>query len=197
VTTTSEPALASRPPRADSVRNRARILEAAEAVFGEEGLSVPIDRVADRAGVGTGTLYRHFPTKEALFEAIVFGHFEELVSKARSLADEPDAAAALLEFLTQMVEVATAKRDLAEALIGAGIDFKATAGVLKTEMEEAVESLFLRAQREGAIRPEVSFVDLMGLVSGACMSTGNSFGPVGCSPSRMLSIVFGGLRADS
>jgi hypothetical protein len=61
----------SRPMRADAVKNRARILEAAEEIFATEGVSVPIDTVAERAGLGVGTLYRHFPTKEALFEAIV------------------------------------------------------------------------------------------------------------------------------
>jgi AcrR family transcriptional regulator len=166
-------------------------------VFGEEGLGVPIDRVAERAGVGVGTLYRHFPTKEALFEAIVFRHFEMLLGKARLLKEAPDAGAALWSFLTEMVEVATAKRDLAEALMGAGIDIKATAGELKTEMDEAIEALFIRAQSDGDIRPEASFVDLMGLVAGTCMSTSNSFGPTGCSPTRMLAIISSGLKPDS
>jgi AcrR family transcriptional regulator len=84
-----------RQPRSDSIRNRARILEAAERVFGSEGLAVPIDEIAERAGVGVGTIYRHFPTKEALFEAIVLSHFERLVHTARSLATAEDAVAAL------------------------------------------------------------------------------------------------------
>src|SRR5580658_3772091 len=83
---------AARRPRADSLRNRARLLEAAEAVFGSEGLGVPIDRIAERAGVGVGTLYRHFPTKEALFEAIVLRHFEKLVEEARIAETAPDPA---------------------------------------------------------------------------------------------------------
>ncbi|MGH9172119.1 MAG: TetR/AcrR family transcriptional regulator [Acidimicrobiales bacterium] len=196
MTTTGGTRPTERGPRADSVRNRVRILEAAEAVFGEEGISVPIDRVAERAGVGVGTLYRHFPTKEALFEAIVLRHFARLVEHARDLEQAPDAAAALHDFLAEMVEVATAKRDFAEALIGAGIDLKATAGELKAQLDAALESTFARAQRDGSIRPEVSFVDLMGLVGGACLQTSNQFGPVGCSPARMLGIVFGGLRTE-
>ena len=73
----------SRPMRADAVKNRQRILEAAEAIFATEGLSVPIDTVAERAGVGVGTLYRHFPTKEALFEAIVMARLEFLLEIAK------------------------------------------------------------------------------------------------------------------
>src|SRR5271163_45641 len=69
--------------RADAVKNRQRILEAAEAIFATEGLAVPIDTVAERAGVGVGTLYRHFPTKEALFEAIVIERLLELLETAK------------------------------------------------------------------------------------------------------------------
>jgi AcrR family transcriptional regulator len=89
----------SRQPRSDSLRNRVRILEAAEEVFGSEGLSVPIDDIAERAGVGVGTIYRHFPTKETLFEAIVLRHFERLVDEARRRGAAEDAAGALFGFL--------------------------------------------------------------------------------------------------
>ena len=74
-----------RPLRADARRNRAKVLEAAEEVFASEGLAVPIDEVARRAGVGVGTVYRHFPTKEALFEAIVVARLEALVERAEEL----------------------------------------------------------------------------------------------------------------
>ena len=73
----------ARVPRADAVRNLAKILQAAEEVFAAEGLAVPIDEVARRAGVGIGTVYRHFPTKEALFEAIVVARLEGLIERAR------------------------------------------------------------------------------------------------------------------
>ena len=80
----------ARPMRADAVKNRQRILDAAEAIFATEGLSVPIDTVAERAGVGVGTLYRHFPTKEALFEAIVTARLEYLLELARAHAGAAD-----------------------------------------------------------------------------------------------------------
>src|SRR5665213_791075 len=75
--------VADRPLRADALRNRARILNAAEEVFALEGVGAPIDVVAERAQVGVGTLYRHFPTKEALFEAIVLERLQALLATAR------------------------------------------------------------------------------------------------------------------
>ena len=91
-----------RPVRADAVENRRRILEAAEVVFAREGVSVPVDVVAERAGVGVGTLYRHFPTKEALFEAIVMTKLESMVEGAAAALDAgsgEDPGEALFSFL--------------------------------------------------------------------------------------------------
>ena len=79
----------ARPMRADAVKNRQRILEAAEEIFATEGVSVPIDAVAERAGVGVGTLYRHFPTKEALFEAIVMARLEYLLEQRQGALPAP------------------------------------------------------------------------------------------------------------
>jgi AcrR family transcriptional regulator len=175
------------------VRNRTRILEAAEELFGTEGLCVPIDDIAKRAEVGVGTIYRHFPTKEALFEAIVYRHFERLLDTARSAPEGGDPADALFRFLAELVETAIDKRDLADALAGAGIDVKESAGELKQELEAAVEDLLARAQGEGAVRADVSITDLMALVTGTCMH-GEHVGPGAASPARMLAIVCDGLR---
>ena len=183
----------ARQPRSDSVRNRARILEAAEQVFGSEGLAVPIDEIAERAGVGVGTIYRHFPTKETLFEAIVLSHFERLVHIAQCLVTADDAVGALFSFLSQLVNEGADKRDLADALAGAGIDVKAAAGTLKHDLEEAVGQLLTRAQAGGSIRSDISIADLMGLVAGTCM-TAERFGGDEGSASRMLAVVCDGLR---
>ncbi|HLN04998.1 MAG TPA: helix-turn-helix domain-containing protein [Acidimicrobiales bacterium] len=182
--------------RADARRNRARVLEAAEAVFGSEGLAVPIDIIAERAGVGVGTIYRHFPTKEVLFEAIVLSHFERLVDDARCLVKADDPAEALFGYLARLVDLAFAKRDLADALAGAGIDVKATASGVKHQLEAAIGELLVRAQRAGAVRADVTVADLMGFVTGACMATDRQIGDPG-SPRRMLDIVCDGLRQPS
>ena len=88
----------SRPLRADARRNRNRVLEAARAAFGAEGSDVSLDEIARRAGVGPGTVYRHFATKEALFEAVVFDRIGELVEEARALLDDPDPGRAFTSF---------------------------------------------------------------------------------------------------
>jgi AcrR family transcriptional regulator len=190
---TAATAAPARQPRSDSRRNRARILQAAEEVFGSDGVSVPIDDIAERAGVGVGTIYRHFPTKEALFEAIVLKHFQRIVDEARAHSANEDAAEALFGLLARLVSEAVAKRDLADALAGAGIDVKATAGELKQELETVIEHLLVRAQREGSLRADVSVADLMGLVGGAC-SPAEHFARDAGSPARMLAIVCDGLR---
>jgi AcrR family transcriptional regulator len=179
--------------RADARRNRARVLQAAEAVFSAEGLAVPIDVIAERAGVGVGTIYRHFPTKEALFEAIVLSHFEQLVIDARQLVDADDPAEALFGFMARLVGEAVAKRDLADAMAGAGIDLKAAASGFKHQLEHAMGELLVRAQLAGSVRADVTMADLMGLVAGTCTAT-ERYGPDPCSPVRMLDVVCDGLR---
>ncbi len=111
-----------RPLRADARRNRAKVLVAAEEVFASEGLSVPIDEVARRAGVGVGTVYRHFPTKEALFEAIVIARLEALVERAEELCAADDPGTALFTFISELVDLAVKKKDLTDELARAGVE---------------------------------------------------------------------------
>jgi AcrR family transcriptional regulator len=96
--------------RADAQRNRARVLEEATAAFADEGLSVPVAEIARRAGVGTGTVSRHFPTKESLYEAIVLSRVEEIVGRAHQLIATRDPGAAFFEYFAYMVEQAAARR---------------------------------------------------------------------------------------
>ena len=148
--------------RADARRNRAQILAAAEIVFAEEGLGVPVDEVARRAGVGVGTLYRHFPTKEALFEAVIVHHMERLRDEARTLADSDEPGEALFLFLGFLARDVAAKRNLFEALSGAGINVKDSAGEIKEELEAAAAHLLARAQQAGQVRPDVTVPDVVG-----------------------------------
>src|SRR4051794_14417580 len=99
--------------RADGVRNRRRVLDAATAAFAAEGLSVPVAEIARLAGVGTGTVSRHFPTKEALYEAIVLERVEALVARAAELRGTRSAADAFFGYLEHLVDVAAANRGLA------------------------------------------------------------------------------------
>ncbi len=117
---------------------------------------------------------------------------ERLIEEARSLATAGDPAEALFGFLGRIVEEGVAKRDLADALAGAGIDLKATVSSVKHHLESAVGDLLSRAQLAGTVRDDVTFADLMGLIGGACMPAERHADP--CSPGRMIQIVCAGLR---
>src|SRR5579872_2694341 len=112
VTVDNAAPMESKPLRVDAQRNHQKILEAAEEIFALDGVSVPIDLVAERAGVGVGTLYRHFPTKESLYEAIVLTRLTNLAETADEYARIPDAGAAFEGFLRELAVQAAQKQDL-------------------------------------------------------------------------------------
>ena len=188
----------SPPPRlrADARRNRDQILAAAEQAFSQDGLGVPVDEIARRAGVGAGTLYRHFPTKEALFEAVVVAHMEQLASEARAALESDTPSEALFGFIARLASEGRTKRNLVDALTGAGIDIKAVAAAPKAEFEQAFAALLEKAQRAGEVRPDLTVADLFGLVMGTCTMADERDES---SQRRMLSVVCAGLRpaADS
>src|ERR1700734_3523975 len=107
---------AGRPLRADAARNREKVLRAAREAFAESGYGVPLDEIAARAGVGPGTVYRHFPTKEALFEAVVTARLEDLLEDGRRRARTDDPEAAFFGFMARVAEEGMAKRDLPDAI---------------------------------------------------------------------------------
>lgn len=156
--------------RADARRNIDRVLQAAEEVFATQGLAVPIDVVAARAGVGVGTVYRHFPTKEALFQAVVVAHLKGLVERAKELAAAPDAGQALFSFVTELAELAVKKKDLTDELARAGIDTEQVHSTIKEELGAAFDLLLHRAQAAGAVREDVRSSDVVALLMGACMA---------------------------
>ncbi len=187
------PEQATRPLRADAARNRQRILEAAEEVFARDGIAVPIDTVAERAGVGVGTLYRHFPTKEALFEAVVLRRLDELLAAVTEPAD--DATASFFAFLEQMGEQVALKHDLFDALAEAGVDLEARCAAKVGTLKEEVRALHGRAVAHGGVRADITADEVMGLVIGAC-SHAQAPGAVDDSTRRMVRVVCDGLRTD-
>ncbi|HEX6513202.1 MAG TPA: helix-turn-helix domain-containing protein [Chloroflexota bacterium] len=166
----TEEASGFRRERADARLNRARILEAARAVFATEGLACPVDEIARHAGVGPGTIYRHFPTKHALFEAIVVDGIQWLTEEARALADAEHPAAAFFGFLDRFVELSSANKCLYESLAGAGFDVKAAKASASDELKRAMEHLLRRAQSAGGVRRDVTIGDVMALITGTCMA---------------------------
>lgn len=180
----------SRPLRADARRNRARIMEVAVEVFATEGLAVPIDEIARRAGVGAGTVYRHFPTKESLVEAIVRDSVERLIEGARSLVAADDAGAAFFGFFSSAVEAGLENRALGDAIAAAGFDREA---LVEKELLGAIGKLLRRAQRAGAVRGDVDAADVKALVLG-CLAMERCRGE-GDAPRRLVAVVCDGLRA--
>src|SRR3954465_151943 len=115
----------TRPLRADAARNRARVLEVAYETFAAEGLAVPIDEIARRAGVGAGTVYRHFPTKEDLYRAVIEDRINRIVDDGRGLLASDNPGQALFAFLRSMVlQWGATDRGLAESLAGFGGDVR-------------------------------------------------------------------------
>jgi AcrR family transcriptional regulator len=184
-----------RPLRADAERNRRRVLEVAQQVFAAEGLAVPIDEIARRAGLGVGTLYRHFPTKEALFAAIVVTRMEEATSHACSLLDSEDPAATLFDFLVHMVAGWNQKKDFIDALMSAGADLKEVVRA-KTELHDVIGKLLGRAQKTGQLRKDVSAREILALIGGA-FGAFERHGIDKPGLDRMLAVVFDGLRVPA
>ena len=182
----------ARPLRVDAQRNRARLLDAAESVFASEGISVPVDLIAEKAGVGVGTLYRHFPTKEKLFEAILIGRIVEIAADARSRIDSEDPGAAFFGFLEHLVEESTLKRDLIQALLGAGVQIEAEISEFKHNLEVAVGELLESAQRAGAVRADVTSAVVLSLVGATCMAAEHA--NTAAVSGECLAIICDGLR---
>jgi AcrR family transcriptional regulator len=183
-----------KPLRADALRNRQRVLEVAQQVFASEGIAVPIDEIARRAEVGVGTLYRHFPTKEALYAAVVLSRLEAAIAHARELAGQADAEAAFFEFLERLVSDGAVKRDLVEALATTGAQYKESLGSAKKELGAALGKLLARAQRSGGVRKDATVADVFALIHGPFAVIGRQ-GADAASRARLFAIVCDGLRA--
>jgi AcrR family transcriptional regulator len=184
-----------KPLRADAVRNRNRVLEVAREVFATEGLAVPIDEIARRAEVGVGTLYRHFPTKEALYVAVVLSRLEDSTAFAVALAKDPDPGAAFFAFLERLVQDGVAKKDLVEALAATGAELKESLASAKTELGAAFGKLLSRAQRGGAVRKDATVADVFALIHGPFGVLGRS-GADAAARARLLAIICDGLRGS-
>lgn len=186
---------AGKPLRADARRNRERVLAAARDAFAGDGIAVPLDEIARRAGVGAGTVYRHFPTKEALFEAVMVDRMQRLGAAARARAGEDDPVEALLGFIKHLMTEAAPKRDLVDALTHAGVDLHRSLKDIADQMRADIAGLLRRAQRAGGIRRDVTISDLMALLSGV-IASGSADHHGGPPPriERIADVICEGLR---
>jgi AcrR family transcriptional regulator len=190
------PNLTERPLRADARRNRDRVLAAAREVFGEQGRDAQVDDVARCAAVGVGTVYRHFPTKEALLEALAVDAFERILAVAReNLAGIADPWEALTRTLWQGAEMLAGDRALSQVLseIPGPVPIAAAA---QRELDLTMAELMRRAQAAGALRPDAVLDDIPMVMCGIGAATRKSHQCPG-SWRRHLAIVIDGLRAAS
>ena len=179
--------------RADAQRNRKRVLKAAREAFATEGLAVPVAEIARRAGVGTGTVSRHFPTKESLYEAVVLHLASEIAETGRRLAATREPGTAFFEFFDHLVEEAAANRGLGQAL--GGTDYAVEAAVSRTENDlTAVEdALLAAAQQAGTVRADLTRTDVKALLAGCVIREHHSPDPK--ARRRMIDMVCAGMRA--
>ncbi|HTV03582.1 MAG TPA: TetR/AcrR family transcriptional regulator [Luteitalea sp.] len=180
--------------RADAARNRARVLDVAYETFAAEGLSVPIDEIARRAGVGAGTVYRHFPTKDALFQAVIEDQLRRLVDDGYGLLKSEGPGEALFTFLRSIVlQWGATNRGLVDALAGIGIDIASAAPDAEDAFLAVLDELLRAAQRAGSARPDIGVREVKSILVGCqAMEAYNSE-----LAGRVTEVVVDGLRAKS
>jgi len=193
VTATDASAESSRRPRADARRNRERLLEAAKAVFAESGPDVGLVAIARRAGVGIGTLYRNFPTRDAVVEAVYRREVEQMAAAATGLLEDMSPGDALHEWMRRALGYVATKKGMASALgsiVNAGSDLYAYSTELLTQ---AVSLLVQRAIASGDIRPDVEPADLLRALTGFFYGTDQPGWEA--STLRLIDIMMDGLRS--
>jgi len=156
-----------RPKRADARANHEKLVAAARELFADKGTSAPLEEVAERADVGIGTLYRHFPTRQALLEAVYVDEVEAMARAAADLAELPPWDA-LSQWLHQYVGFAATKRALNEALMETDPDSTVLL-TCRTALTGAGTALVERAQKAGAVRRDTTFTDVVRMVGAIAM----------------------------
>lgn len=188
---------APRPLRADAARNRTRVLEAARAVFAAHGVDAQMEDVARAAGVGVGTIYRHYPTKEALLRHLLCERMRRLGEEARAArAEEPTAWDAFRRFLNAVAELQAGDRSLVQLVAGrvaADDELRAAQSELLGEMTALIEA----AQAEGTLRPEIAAGDVPLLLSGLGRSIWIAGELAPALTERYLAVILDGLRAPA
>ena len=158
----------TRKPRADAIRNRERVLEAAKVVFSAGGAEASLEAVARAAGVGIGTLYRHFPTREALFEAVYRREVQQLADLAEQLKQEAKPIDALRQWMRSIVKFVATKKGMSAALTLAVDKNSKLFSSSADRLARTVGGLLDRAIAAGEIRDDISPEDLLRAVVGMC-----------------------------
>jgi AcrR family transcriptional regulator len=185
-----------KPLRADARRNRQRLLAVAEDVFARRGFAASTEDIARAAGVGIGTLFRHFPTKEALLEAVFVARLQHMTDDAQRLSSASDPGAAFAGFFGQIIGESRTKLPLAAALAAAGVDLTSAAADTKRAFNAALERLLVRAQEAGAVRRDIGIRELLVLIVGASHAVQHAGGDPDLE-AQAIRVVLDGLAAGA
>jgi AcrR family transcriptional regulator len=189
-----QPIAQARKPRADSTRNRQLLIVAAKAGFSEVGLNVSLEEIARRAGVGIGTLYRHFPSREAVMEAVYRREVEQLVDAVPHLLEKLPAGEALHQWMHLFVNYIATKRLIAPSL-GAAVARTTAPHATPAELiTRAISTLVKAAVRSGDVRKDIDPSDLLRALVG--VSYGNPDAGWEASARRLIDILMDGLRRN-
>jgi AcrR family transcriptional regulator len=178
----------ARPLRADARRNRERILETARTAFADRGQDVQMDEIAERAGVGVGTVYRHFPTKEALVLELVRESVGGCIEAAAAALEREDPWEAVESVVRDNAQNMARNRGLRDAM--AGVDFPDDCPWENSQLRDHAAALIERAQRAGAMRAGITVDDYQALMCGLAAAIAS-----GGDPERQSEFALAGLRA--
>jgi AcrR family transcriptional regulator len=190
-------ATVERPQRADAVRNRASVIDAAKAAFAEEGLDADMASIAQRAGVGVGTVYRHFPTKEALLGALMSDHFERLLAIAEQAeADGHSSWDAVEQMVWNCARQSAEDHGLCEILAQAPAQIGALGAAQR--LREVSGRLVAAGVADGSVRSDATVADIPMMMCGfgkIAALEHRGAGPAGLDWHRYITIMLDGLRA--
>ena len=186
-----EPPGAARRVRADAQRNVDTLLQSAKAVFATSGVDAPVREIAEKAGVGVGTVYRHFPQRADLIAAVFRREIDACADAAPDLAAEYEPGEALARWMQRYVDFLAAKRGLATALHSGNPAYDALPAYFQKRLEPAFRTLLESAEAAGVVRADMAANDLLGAVASLCMHAYHQ-GPE--QSRRMVSLLVDGLR---
>ncbi|MEW1895645.1 TetR/AcrR family transcriptional regulator [Streptomyces albidoflavus] len=184
-----------RPLRADARRNRERLLVEARRAFAAHGTDTSLEEIARRTGVGIGTLYRHFPHREALLSAVFADAVGELLERARVLLEAERPCAALVEWLRSLITHASEYQGLSGALMSASSGTGSELSRCSDPMRDAGAALLGRAQEAGVVRPDISIGDLLQLTNAIALAAEATPDEPELAD-RLLSLTLRGIRPD-
>lgn len=179
--------------RADAQRSRAKLLTAATTAFAEKGADAPLEDIARRAGVGIGTLYRHFPTRLDLQEAVFRSQVQAVCTEGEQLAESPSPGDAFSAWVRVLANYLVTKRGLANALVAAAGKNAEVISACSQTIRATAQRLLTRAQEAGAIREDLEVTEVMMLIHGIVVATERA--PE--QADRVLSLMLDGLRGPS